>query len=202
MDDKKRKIIGGIIIVVIGLIIGLGVFLLTKPDDDKPKETSNTESASKWNVHFQHWKDETTKLITVNNVQKDNTAEYPDVDKLESFIDSNKTVINEFEVTLKKPGDYFKYSFQIINEGTVDAILKNSVYGYSSAIEGVQDPSSYLYEDIGCYNKNDSPVKGGEVLSKNGGTLNCVIELRYKEDSSKLDPLSFSVSASWEFEEK
>ncbi len=199
MDGKKRKIIGGIIIVVIGLIIGLGVFLLTKPDEDKPKETSNTEPASKWNVRIQHWKDGTTKTITVNNVQKDNTAEYPDVNKLNSLTDSNKTIINEFDVAFKKPGDYFSYFFQIINEGTVDAVYKNSAYNFSSDVQNV---SSYLYEDIGCYNKDGSPVKSGEVLSKNGGTLNCVFELRYKEDSSKLDPLSFSVSASWEFEEK
>ena len=138
-----------------------------------------------WNIHFQNWAVDTASTVTVGSNIQQNTAVYPSVNELQMSLKPNVTKVENLNVTLYQPGDYAKYTFQIINEGTIDADLQNFSHNLTCASS---DDCSHLSYTVEC--KDSNTINGNNVLidhsllAKNGGVAYCSLEVKYLDQTN------------------
>ena len=129
MNKKQKSHIRPIVYVMISVFLIIGYAYLTS------NLTINGASLLKkatWDVHFE-------------NVQvKDGSVTGEQVTQ-EPEIDTNKTTVN-FHVNLKKPGDYYEFTVDAVNAGTIDAMINTYTEFYLT-----EDQLKYL----------ETSVKGG-----------------------------------------
>lgn len=116
-------------------------------------------SDSKWDVHFDD-------IQVISN----------DIDAAAPIINNEKTSIN-FGGTFKSPGDVFEFNVDVVNAGTIDAML-NSILktGITS------DNSDYINYEVKYY--DSSEIKKYDFLGKNSRTrINVKVEFKYEVDS-------------------
>lgn len=83
-----------------------------------------------------------------------------------------------FEVTLNEPGDFYKFTADIVNEGTIDAMVD------SLNVEGLTSYSSFIdYRVTYDYGRE---INQYDVL-RAGETKKIVVYVKYKEDIDKDD---------------
>lgn len=119
---------------------------------------------SKWDVHFDD-------IQVISN----------DIDAAAPIINNEKTSIN-FGGTFKSPGDVFEFNVDVVNAGTIDAML-NSILktGITS------DNSDYINYEVKYY--DSSEIKKYDFLGRNSRTrINVKVE--YKYDVSTIPNLS------------
>ena len=170
MDNKKKNILLGILIVgVISMTIAFAA-LTTRL---KISGTTNTTAVS-WNIHFQEWQ----KVAVVEGLNGNtNTASSPEVSQLTMQDNSNVTKVSNINVTLNQPGDIAKYTFQIINEGTIDAKLDNFTVTDTSN-------NNLVGYEVKCYESSTltgNEVTQNSVLTANGGLAYCYLQIIYKD---------------------
>ena len=81
-------------------------------------------SASSWNVHWSNL------VVTSGSVTDDNVT-------TAAFIKTGNTEV-EFSVRLDKPGDYYEFTVDAVNEGSIDAMIQafsNKVYQSNGTTE-------------------------------------------------------------------
>ncbi len=112
MENKKKKERGVLLLLIVAvLLMTIGFALYT--------QTLNingtvTVKGSPWNVHYV----ENSITPTDGSV----TATNPTIDKT-NF---------KFTVTLEKPGDFYEATINVINDGSMDAILKKVTMGLTA----------------------------------------------------------------------
>ena len=118
MNNQKKTVL--LITLVVG-VIAMTVAFAALSTRLSINGTASVPNVS-WNIHFvTPWQLDTESTVNGHN----NTAEYPSVSQLQNSLSTNTTLVEGLNVTLKQPGDYVKYKFQIINEGTIDAELNS-----------------------------------------------------------------------------
>ena len=211
MDNVKKSFL--IIALVIG-IIAITVAFATLSTRLSISGTASVPDVS-WNIHFQNWTPDTQNKVTVGTNEQDNTAEYPSVSQLEQSLTPNVTLVEGLNVTLKQPGDYAKYKFQIINEGTIDAELNSfSAPMTCTSGSGCDDVINY---EVKCYYNEDftgSELTTHSVLEKTNGTAYCYLKVEYKDTTNQnsgsagsmqtyeQSAIASSLSASWQWIQK
>ena len=101
MKNKNKKIIVYVCLLILCISVGYAALSTTL----NITGVSNIKSA-KWDVHFDNLK--------VNNDSV--TATSPAV------IDATKTAVN-YSVSLLKPGDSYSFTVDVVNAGTIDAMV-------------------------------------------------------------------------------
>ncbi len=130
-------------------------------------------AATKWDIHFEN-------LVLVQN-SGNNTGT---VIRSARILD-NTTQIGELIVDLKKPGDFVSYTFDIVNDGDIDAKINSIVLatpncgGNTSACEKLEYNVKYTVSGL-------TPAVGN-VLNKKS-RINATLTIKYKDN----DPLSTS----------
>ena len=168
-----------------------------------------------WNIHFTAWQLDTQFTVTVGTNEQQNTAEYPTVEQLQKSLNPNITLVQGLNVTLKQPGDYAKYKFRIINEGSIDAELSSfSAQMTCTSGSGCDDVINY---EVKCYdneNYTGSELTTHSVLAKTNGLAYCYLKVEYKDKTNQnsgnagstqtysQDPITASLSASWQWIQK
>ena len=119
MKDKGFKM--GILVAVIAMVVVVGIGYAAFTATLNINGTAKVE-ASSWNVHFANCTD--GNCITTSNIQSTKGIPSTAVVNVEPVL--TDTTISDWDVTLKTPGDYVKYTFNVVNDGSFDAKLSSS----------------------------------------------------------------------------
>ena len=162
MGSKVQNIILGVLAVgLIGLTVAYA--LLTQ---QLKIESTATVKAGTWDIHFENLSSSLT-----------GKAALADTNKL--AISSNSTTISGSVGVLSVPGDSIVYTFDIINEGDIDAEVETTLsnIGECTSIDNV-DVSNYCNKislELVYADTNDSVEQGDELLAKESKTLKLII---------------------------
>ena len=202
-NNKKNILLAVLIVGVLAMTVAFAA-LSTRLSINGTANVAET----KWNIRFENWQPATQN--TVDGHQ--NTAVYPNVEDLTMADNTNVTKVSGLNVTLKQPGDYAKYTFEIVNKGTIDAKLddfqtditnNNNVIGYhvdcyptSAKTQGQEIDENYVlaveqkvYCDIKIeYNDvtNSSSAGQNQVYQQNEISTNLTAQWTWVQNDSSI----------------
>ena len=211
MDSLKKSFL--IIILIIG-IIAISISFSTLSTRLSVSGTASVSDTT-WNIHFQNWALDTESTITEGGVTHQNTADYPSISTLSNSMSlkPNVTKVENLNVTLYQPGDYVKYTFEIINEGSIDASLDNFTKTLTCSSGSDCSHISYIVECTDSASEGGNNVLvGNSTLSKNGGLAYCYLEIKYIDQTNTQIPgenqvytkpaVSATLNAEWTYVQK
>ena len=199
MDNNKKKniLLGALIVGIISMTIAFAA-LTTRLSINGTASVA----ATSWNIHFFNWQ----KVdIATGTTGFTNTATSPEVNQL-SMSDSNSyiTKVEGINVTLNQPGDTAKYTFEIVNDGTIAGKLNNFTK---------TDTTSNTLVDyvVNCYTtsaREGTAITTDYVLPSDGGKVYCYLQVTYKDQINGTqtagqnqrytqNAVNVSLSASW-----
>lgn len=164
--NKKIVII---IVVLVFSLIGIIIGRLSISD-------IKIQNKNDWNVYFANLQ---TSIIN-------GEAFVPVLPEIES------TSIKAYDVLISKPGDFATYTFDVINDGDIDAKLENFTKIEPKCIS-LALPENFDDEKIVCnnleysitYTKNGNEVKLSDIL-KAKSKENLTLKIGYKESSLEI----------------
>ena len=170
MESKKKNILLGVLIVG---VIAMTVAFAALSTNLRINGSANV-AATSWNIHFYNWQKVDLAQGTTGHT---NTAVYPAVNQLSTSDSTNITKVEGVNVTLNQPGDVAKYTFEIVNDGSITARLSN--------FEANLTPSSNVigYE-VKCFESNTrtgTEVEYNSTLAANGGKAYCYLQVEYND---------------------
>ena len=174
MKNRKNKIKMILILLVLGLGIGYS-YLNTNLNINGISNINNVN----WDIHWE-------------NVQVNNGSVVADT----PTIDANKTTVS-FNVTLNKPGDYYEFTVDAVNAGTLDAMIDEINSKLNGSI--ITTLPTYLEYDV-TYADNTPLELNQELLHGTSETYK--VRIGYKYDISTSDLPSTAQSLSFEFSVK
>lgn len=165
-----------LIIAVAGLTVAFAALSQTLTINGQAKVDAAT-----WNVHF-------------DNMQITEGSSYV---TQAPIVDNDNTVIRDFRVTFTEPGQAVEFTFDVVNDGSIDAILSDIIpenlqpsctgTGVNADADAALVCSkenltySLTYADDTALVKNDEATG---VLAKNGGTKKMKLRLAFDIDSN------------------
>lgn len=192
--EKERRIkvlcLAALIVAVLGLTVAFAALSQTLTING----SANVDAAT-WDIHIENLK--------VGTISGDaNVISEP-------TISSDGKSIENFKVSLTKPGDYVSYTFDIVNNGTIDAAEPTIIFNgidedsitseddmiiVASALftkadwdgDGVTTDDERLkaLQNIGSYDGGTGNSSIGEI--KAGNSRNMTIAMFYQDDSTEL----------------
>ncbi len=108
MRKKVKKKFAFIILFVLVLFISVGYAILTS---NLKINGNNYVKSAVWDIHWENVQ------VKSGSVTGDNVV------KSATIVDSKKTIV-EYSIILPKPGDYYDFTVDAVNEGTIDAMVK------------------------------------------------------------------------------
>ena len=193
--ERNRKIKTLSLVALIVAVLGLGVAFAALSSQLTINGSAKAQAGS-WNIHFAKTLDMPTQ--TTGNA---------------SFTEPtlSDTSILGFKATVTKPGDSVTYYFDIVNSGTVDALVDNYVFesGYQDCAatrvsdhpecklydfnsDGVINGSDYSVIKASIkyglyYTDNNKEIKSGDTISA-GETKHAKLVVEYLSSSKYLLP--------------
>lgn len=169
--EKERKVkvlsLAALIVAVLGLTVAFAALSQTLTING----TAKIEKAT-WDIHFNN----------LSEAQKTGGAEVVTA----PTIQENSTVIKTFDLKLTKPGDSVKYTFDVVNAGSIDATLSSVVpatlkptctgSGASADTDATTVCDGLTYKLT--YTDSGEAVKATDELPKNS-TKNLTLELSF-----------------------
>lgn len=160
MKKNKNKNITILSILIIFMAIGFA-YLSTNLSINGQTLFKKVE----WNIYLDN-------IVEINDSKNSGTAE----------VNTDKDTIN-FNVALNKPGDVYEFTFDVINDGNIDAVLDSIEIDYTNLPVFME--VSAIYSD----GEEITPTEGstkGDILSRQSSEKIKVIA-KYKEDISVED---------------
>ena len=160
MKNKKNKNTTILSILVLFMVVGFA-YLSTNLSINGQTLFKKVE----WNIYLDN-------IVEIKDSTNSGTAE----------VTQDKDTIN-FNATLNKPGDVYEFTFDVINDGTVDAVLD------SIEIDDTNLPTFMEVSAIYSDGEEITPTEGstkGDILSKKSSEKIKVI-VKYKENISVAD---------------
>ena len=178
--QKNKKIMVVAIALLLLISIGYAAISTTLTING----TANI-AATKWNVHFENLN------VTSGSVTGDNVTTAPTAPAAGS--ENISTVALSYNVTLNKPGDYYEFTVDVVNSGTIDAkidtdgIIKTIKIGENDLTAA----QAKLVDYTVTYSDN-SEIAVGDTLGKNGTANNgnkrtIKVRVAYKTDISNAE---------------
>ena len=170
---KRRKNKKTALILVLILLISVGYAALAS--NLKINGSSNVK-ASSWNVYW-------------DNVQIKDGSVPADNNNKARITDSAKTQV-EFNVVLNEPGDFYEFTVDAVNNGTIDAMIAangivNGVYSDSSYTQTATLPKAVSYTVTYADGK---PIQEKHLLAKKNGSTptkeTYKVRIEYRNDES------------------
>ena len=142
--EKERKIKILSIIALIIAVLGLTVAFAALSETLTINGTASVDAAS-WDIHFEN----------LTGPDLEGTGKVNDTASLSG------TTISNVNMSVTKPGDSVTYYFDIVNDGTIDAVLDTEL-NKSLFYEGYYDctGASIVDDEKGCINKYDFDGNG------------------------------------------
>ena len=178
MNTKTKNIL----LIVLGVaVIGMTVAFAALSSQLKIEGTASVPNTS-WNIHFQEWDDNTNETVTYGGNEHANTAVYPSAESLTKTLSPNITKVEGLNVTLYQPGDYASYTFQIINEVSIDESLDSFDKNLTCASGNDCSHLSYTIECVDSQNNN--VLTGNPTLAAGGGLAYCTLTVTYTDQTN------------------
>ena len=160
MRHNKNKLTISLFILII-LFIGIGYAYLTS---NLTLSGSTKLAGNTWDIHFANL------VVNSSSVSTSTPA----------TIDSNDNTSIDYEVTLDKPGDFYEFTVDIVNAGSITgkiSLLTNT--GIPSNLEDIIDYSI-------VYTNKNTPVQLNDMLNHNS-SKNIKVRVSFIEDISNSD---------------
>ena len=173
---NKKQLITSIVLLAV-LVIGIGYAYLTS----NLSISGTTEIANNsWDIHFENLS------VTTGSVTASTPAE----------IDSNETSI-EYAITLSRPKDFYEFTVDVKNDGSVDAMIDTITSKLNNTI--ITTLPNYLNYNVSY--SDGVPIQPNQELNS-GAKEKYKIRVEYKKDITESDmpateqnlSLSFSVT--------
>lgn len=129
-----------------------------------------TVGTNKWSVHF---KDGSLQEVA-GSVTSENLT-----------LDTASTTAN-FKVKLNRPGDYYAFSVDVINDGTFDAILNNITMTQLTAAEAKYLKFTVSYDGT-VYSSSANNVLDALNYNTGNNTKNLIVRVEYRDDVAAED---------------
>ena len=156
--EKKKMIMSLLVLLLLGL--GIGYAFLTT--DLGINGIANVPSSS-WDIHFAN--------IVVNS----NSVEILEGNHA-ATIGSDPTTVS-YNVTLKQPGDFYEFTVDAVNAGTIDGMIES----VNSTLNGVAITNLPEYMEYSVTYGDDMPIRPNHLLEA-GKTLTYKVRIGYKKD--------------------
>ena len=166
MQNKTKNVLLAVLIVgLVSMTVAYAAFSTTLTISSTAKV-----AATKWDIKITDWTQKT--VANLNGGTSEATVKAsPSV---------GATSVTGIEVTFKKPGDAAQFTFNIKNEGDIDAKL-TSVSGMTETVSGVT-------KTVKCGATPATPVANNAsfALAKTNGTLACTMDISYNKDATTM----------------
>ncbi len=180
-NDKKLPLIALLIVACVGISIGFSALSTTLTING----VANVSGMS-FKIEFQNLSDATL----TGNAQK----------ITDPVISADKTEISSYNVNFLDPGDSISYTFQIANNGTINAklsqIIRNTISceGYGNSEQATTDANNVCanleytlkyqeaqphYDDSFVYTSSSTDIEVNDILNS-GDVKDMVLTLKYK----------------------
>ena len=200
--ERNRKIKILSLVALIVAVLGLGVAFAALSSQLTINGSAKAQAGS-WNIHFAKTLDMPTQTTGDASFTEPTLSD---------------TSILGFKATVTKPGDSVTYYFDIVNSGTVDALVESYVFesGYRDCSgESVSDhPECKIYDfssdgfvdsnDYGVwqasikyglyYTDNNKEIKSGDTISA-GETKHAKLVVEYLSSSKYLLPDGMQITS-------
>ena len=203
--EKTRKIkiisLCALLVAVLGLTVAFAALSQTLTING-----SAAVDAASWDIHFEKTSGKETEVKGAATFTEPTLS---------------GTTIENFSATLTKPGDSVTYYFDIVNNGTVDAVVSSYdfSYGYTKCIgiveadAGWNDCKAWDLDNNGTINVNDKAkhmelfdyniyyVDGGKKLARKdtlnaGETKHMKLVIEYKDTATELPENNITLTSS------
>ena len=203
--EKTRKIkiisLCALLVAVLGLTVAFAALSQTLTING-----SAAVDAASWDIHFEKTSGKETEVKGAATFTEPTLS---------------GTTIENFSATLTKPGDSVTYYFDIVNNGTVDAVVSSYdfSYGYTKCIgiveadAGWNDCKAWDLDNNGTINVNDKAkhmelfdyniyyVDGGKKLAikdtlNAGETKHMKLVIEYKDTATELTENNITLTSS------
>ena len=174
---RKNKKISTYFIIFFLLLIGV-IYAILQANlqiNGIAKIKSNT-----WDIHF-------------NNIQVNENSVSIGTGDSAATIDSNDNCKVDFEVTLSVPGDFYEFTVDVVNAGTIDGMIGTITKTLKVNNELVSETPDYLDYNV-TYDGGD-PILEKHLLEE-GQTLTYKVRLEYRSDIEEL-PNAATISSSF-----
>lgn len=142
--SKKNLVIVAILLIVVAMSVGYAALSTTL----NITGTANISTVG-WDVHFANIK------VTSGSVTATTAAS----------INSATTAVN-YAVTLNKPGDFYEFTVDVVNGGTLDAKLSTITLGGLTTAADVYTNYTATYSDGTTIKQNDTIAAGATKTIK------------------------------------
>ncbi|MBR3210581.1 MAG: hypothetical protein IKF71_01430 [Bacilli bacterium] len=155
-DDKKKRAKNILLILLIIFLLGIGYAIL-----QAVLKISGTTTVARntWDIHFV---EESTDLIANDGVNISNASFESDLSL-------------SFDVSFLEPGSYAECTIDVINNGTIDAMIEN----FSIEVDGEDDIPPYLIFDV---KYSDDFVLAEKQILRAGTSETFKIRIGYNKD--------------------
>ena len=180
MKNRKRyfKRNKSLLFIILIICISVGYAILTS--NLKINGNSMVKSAS-WNIHWDNI------VVNSGSVTGDNVV------KKATIVDSKKTIV-EFSVILAEPGDFYEFTLDAVNEGTLDAKVK-----YISNSPLTDEQKEYMEYKVTYLDGSSVDVKDA-LKAGTSEKMKVLVKYRDDIDPSKLPEESETVTTEFEIE--
>ena len=178
---KKNRILYIVLVLFLFITIGYAFLQRSLSINGTTYIEGNT-----WDIHFEN--------IVVSpgsvSLSPGNTG---------ATIDSNDTTTVNFNVTLKKPGDYYEFTVDAVNDGSIDAMIENTVV----KLDGEEITTLPEYLDYSFKYSNGDPIQDYQLLeSENFETYKVKVIFKENIDVGDLPGTSESYDFSFSIKYK
>ncbi len=160
--QAKGLAIVAIVLAIGGLSIGFAAFSQTLNING-----AATVEASNWDIHF-----ENLSAVSLSGTAVEVTA---------PSLDASATTISNYDITLTTPGDSATYTFDVVNDGTFDALVTSTTIptptctAAGDAIDATNVCNHLTYT---LTYADDSAIQANDALAA-GATANLKLTLTY-----------------------
>lgn len=141
--------------------------------------------------------DKTTWKIYWDNVVPDTNLDNAQITQAATITNQAKTLV-EYSVNLKKPGDYYEFTVDAVNEGTIDAMIRtfSNKVDESNGITEVDPLPAYLDYTV---TYSDGQAVAQNQLLKANSTETYKVRVAFKEVDPSLFPTDADRTLTFKF---
>lgn len=162
IKEKKRSHNGLVALVILLLGISIGYAALTTT------LVINGESTIKkvvWNIHFANTKTEDGS-VSIDTAHGEKAAYIPNTDETKV----------EYKVSLKQPGDFYEFTVDVVNDGTLDAKISSR-----PTLLGTDGYNQYV-EYTTVWNDDQTKSPDANDVIEAGHSRKARVKIKYKDD--------------------
>ena len=184
--ERKTKTLATVALIV--AVLGLTVAFAAMSTTLTINGTAEVNTAS-WDIHFENL----SSAVTTGDATETTAP------TIQTGADSKpNTKIGDFKIQLTKPGDSVTYTFDVVNDGTIDAKLGTLTMGTpqctSNAEPTVENDATIVCDGLTyelTYTDGGAPVAQDDTLNK-GETKNLTLKLAFDGDALPTDDVAIS----------